>query len=87
VIQYSRWLVFFAIPAYRICRQWHIITLFFEECLVAANKDYGISFESVLLILAHYKIIINNNSLRFERYLQSNTNSNELNSRYNVNVS
>jgi hypothetical protein len=42
--------------------------LFFEECLVSADKDYRVSFGSVLLILAHRKIINNNKSLRLEGY-------------------
>jgi len=53
------------IPVHKIRRQRHTFTLFFEECLVSADKDYGVSFESVLLILAHYKIINDNKSLRF----------------------
>lgn len=52
------------IPVHKIRRQRHTFTLFFEECLVSADKDYGVSFTSVLLILAHYKIINDNKSLR-----------------------
>lgn len=52
------------IPIHRIRRQRHIFTLFFEECLVSADKEYGVSFTSVLLILAHYKIINDNKSLK-----------------------
>ncbi|KAI5776754.1 Ion transport protein-domain-containing protein [Geopyxis carbonaria] len=58
------------IPIHKIRRQRHMFTLFFEECLVSANKDLGVSFESVLLILAHYKIINDNKSLRLEEYLR-----------------
>ena len=46
-----------------------MFTLFFEECLVSADKDYGVSFDSVLLILAHYKIINDNKSLRYVFFL------------------
>jgi len=53
------------IPIHKIRRQRHTFTLFFEECLVSADKEYGVSFESVLLILAHYKIINDNKSLRY----------------------
>lgn len=52
------------IPVHKIRRQRHMFKLFFEECLVSADKDYGVSFDSVLLILAHYKIINDNKSLR-----------------------
>jgi hypothetical protein len=52
------------IPIHKIRRQRHTFTLFYEECLVSADKAYGVSFESVLLILAHYKLINDNKSLR-----------------------
>ncbi|CUS06927.1 unnamed protein product [Tuber aestivum] len=58
------------IPIHKIRRQRHIYTLFYEECLVSADKEYGVSFTSVLLILAHYKIINDNKSLRLEEYLR-----------------
>lgn len=53
------------IPKQRIQKQRHIFTLFYEECLVSADKDYGVAFTSVLLILAHYKIINDNKSLKY----------------------
>lgn len=53
------------IPTEEIRRRRYTFTVFFEECLVSADKDYGVSFESVLLILAHYKIINDNKSLRY----------------------
>lgn len=37
---------------------------FYEEVLVTADPDRGISFTSVLMILAHYNIISDNKSLR-----------------------
>lgn len=52
------------IPVQSVRRQRHTFTLFFEECLVSADKEAGVSFESVLLILAHYRIINDNKSLR-----------------------
>lgn len=54
------------IPKHRIQKQRHIFTLFYEECLVSADKDYGVAFTSVLLILAHYKIINDNKSLKYD---------------------
>lgn len=53
------------IPKHKIQKQRHIFTLFYEECLVDADKDYGVPFTSVLLILAHYKIINDNKSLKY----------------------
>ncbi|TGZ76287.1 hypothetical protein EX30DRAFT_399378 [Ascodesmis nigricans] len=58
------------IPVHEIRRKRHQFKLFFEECLVSADKDYGVSFESVLIILAHYKIINDNKSLKLEEYLR-----------------
>ncbi|EPS42843.1 hypothetical protein H072_3186 [Dactylellina haptotyla CBS 200.50] len=58
------------LPIWKIRRQRHIYTRFVEECLVAADKERGISFTTVLLILAHYKLIIDNKSLRLEEFLR-----------------
>ncbi|KAL2887402.1 Calcium-channel protein cch1 [Ceratocystis lukuohia] len=44
--------------------------IFFEEVMVAADPDKGISFTSVLMILAHYKIISESKSLRLEEFLR-----------------
>jgi hypothetical protein len=38
--------------------------LFFEEVMVSADIDRGISFTTVLMILAHYNVISDNKSLR-----------------------
>ncbi|RSL68458.1 hypothetical protein CEP53_002571 [Fusarium sp. AF-6] len=43
---------------------------FYEEVLVTADPDRGISFTSVLMILAHYNIISDNKSLRLEEFLR-----------------
>ncbi|CAJ0546434.1 Ff.00g099070.m01.CDS01 [Fusarium sp. VM40] len=43
---------------------------FYEEVLVSADPDRGISFTSVLMILAHYNIISDNKSLRLEEFLR-----------------
>lgn len=52
------------IPKQKIQKQRQIYTLFYEECLVSADKDYGVEFGTVLLVLAHYKIINDNKSLK-----------------------
>lgn len=38
--------------------------VFFEEVMVSADVDRGISFTSVMMILAHYNVISDNKSLR-----------------------
>jgi hypothetical protein len=44
--------------------------IFFEEVMVSADPDRGISFTSVLMILAHYNIISDSKSLRLEEFLR-----------------
>lgn len=39
--------------------------LFFEEVMVSADVDRGISFTTVLMILAHYNVISDNKSLKW----------------------
>lgn len=39
--------------------------LFFEEVMVSADVDRGISFTTVLMILAHYNVISDNKSLKY----------------------
>jgi len=43
---------------------------FFEEVLVSADPDRGISFNGLLMILAHYKVINDNKSLKLEEFLR-----------------
>ena len=43
---------------------------FYEEVLVSADPDRGISFNALLMILAHYKVIDDNKSLKLEEYLR-----------------
>ncbi|KAG9239431.1 BcCCH1, calcium channel protein [Amylocarpus encephaloides] len=44
--------------------------LFFEEVMVSADIDRGISFTTVLMILAHYNVISDSKSLRLEEFLR-----------------
>ena len=39
--------------------------IFFEEVMVSADPEHGISFTTVLMILAHYNIISDSKSLRY----------------------
>lgn len=47
--------------------------LFFEEVMVSADVDRGISFTSVLMILAHYNVISDNKSLKLVHLLSLGT--------------
>ncbi|EKD15941.1 uncharacterized protein L3040_003202 [Drepanopeziza brunnea f. sp. 'multigermtubi'] len=44
--------------------------LFFEEVMISADVDKGISFTTVLMILAHYNVISDNKSLKLEEFLR-----------------
>jgi voltage-dependent calcium channel len=46
------------------------MNVFYEEVLVSADPDKGIGFNSLLMILAHHKVINDNKSLRLEEYLR-----------------
>ena len=43
---------------------------FYEEVLVSADPDRGVSFNALLMILAHYKVIDENKSLKLEEFLR-----------------
>lgn len=43
---------------------------FYEEVLVSADPDKGIAFSTLLIILAHYKVINDNQSLRLHEFLK-----------------
>ncbi|KAK3310294.1 Ion transport protein-domain-containing protein [Chaetomium strumarium] len=44
--------------------------IFFEEVMVSADPERGISFTTVLMLLAHYNIINDSKSLRLEEFLR-----------------
>lgn len=46
------------------------LNTFYEEVLVSADPDRGISFSVCLMILAHYKVIVDSKSLRLEEFLR-----------------
>ena len=46
------------------------LNIFSQEVLVSADPDRGISFLSVLLILAHYNVISDGKALRLEEFLR-----------------
>ena len=52
------------LPINEIRRRRARMNLFYEEVLVSADADKGIAFTSLLMILAHHKVINDNKSLR-----------------------
>ena len=58
------------LPVDEIRRRRKRMNIFYEEVLVSADPDRGISFNALLMILAHYKVINDNKSLRLEEFLR-----------------
>ena len=58
------------LPVLEIRRRRARMNTFYEEVLVSSDPDRGIQFTSLLMILAHHKVINDNKSLR---YVQANT--------------
>ena len=58
------------LPVHQIRRRRARMNTFYEEVLVSADPDKGISFNALLMILAHYKVINDNKSLKLEEYLR-----------------
>jgi voltage-dependent calcium channel len=53
-----------AIPVSEIRQRRARMNIFYQEILVSADPDRGISFTSLLMILAHYNVINDTKSLR-----------------------
>lgn len=49
------------------------LNTFYEEVLVSADPERGVAFSACLMILAHYKIIVDSKSLRLEEFLRRRT--------------
>ncbi|KAK2783520.1 calcium channel protein [Emmonsiellopsis sp. PD_33] len=58
------------IPIQQIRRKRARMNAFYEEVLVSADPEKGISFTSCLMILAHYNVITDSKSLRLEEFLR-----------------
>ncbi|KAF2154780.1 calcium channel-like protein subunit Cch1 [Myriangium duriaei CBS 260.36] len=58
------------LPVEEIRRRRQRMNIFYEEVLVSADPDRGIEFTTLLLILAHYKIIHDSRSLRLDEFLR-----------------
>ncbi|WYZ42990.1 hypothetical protein EsH8_VI_000689 [Colletotrichum jinshuiense] len=58
------------IDVFKVRERRRRFNIFFEEVMVSADPDKGISFTSVLMILAHYNIINDSKSLKLEEFLR-----------------
>ncbi|KAF2120581.1 calcium-channel protein CCH1 [Lophiotrema nucula] len=58
------------LPIEEIRRRRQRMNTFYEEVLVSTDADRGIQFTTLLLILAHHKVINDNKSLRLEEFLR-----------------
>ncbi|USP74293.1 hypothetical protein yc1106_01567 [Curvularia clavata] len=58
------------LPVAEIQRRRKRMNTFYEEVNVSSDPDRGIQFSSLLMILAHYKVINDNKSLRLEEFLR-----------------
>ncbi|KAJ5717320.1 hypothetical protein N7488_002966 [Penicillium malachiteum] len=58
------------IPVETIRQRRQQLNTFYEEVLVSADPERGISFHQCLMILAHYKVISDSKSLRLEEFLR-----------------
>lgn len=53
------------LPIAEIRRRRQRMNTFYEEVIVSCDHDRGIAFNALLMILAHYKVINDNKSLRY----------------------
>ncbi|KAF2266880.1 hypothetical protein CC78DRAFT_458268 [Lojkania enalia] len=58
------------LPVAEIRRRRQRMNTFYEEVIVSSDPDRGIAFTSLLMILAHHKVINDNKSLRLEEFLR-----------------
>jgi hypothetical protein len=58
------------LPVAEIRRRRIRLQQFYEEVIVSSERDRGIAFNSLLMILAHYKVINDNKSLRLNEFLR-----------------
>lgn len=58
------------IPVEEIQQRRQRMEVFYQEMLLSADPDRGVSFTSCLMILAHYNVIEDSRSLRLEEFLR-----------------
>src|SRR2546423_4052348 len=59
-----------SIPVEAIRKKRQRLNVFYEEMMVSADPDRGVSFTSCLMILAHYNVIDDSKSLRLDEFLK-----------------
>jgi voltage-dependent calcium channel len=62
-----------SLPVQEIRRRRARLRQFYEEVLVSSERERGIEFNTFLMILAHYKVINDNKSLRLNEFLRRRT--------------
>jgi voltage-dependent calcium channel len=62
-----------SLPVPEIRRRRARLRQFYEEVLVSSERERGIEFNTFLMILAHYKVINDNKSLRLNEFLKRRT--------------
>jgi hypothetical protein len=58
------------LPVTEVRRRRARLNKFYEEVLVSSDHDRGVAFTDLLMILAHYKVINDNKSLRLHEFLR-----------------
>ena len=58
------------LPVQEIRMRRERMRVFYEEIMVSADPDKGINFTTLLMVLAHYKVINDSKSLRLEEFLR-----------------
>lgn len=53
-----------SLPVHEVRKRRDRMNKFYEEVIVSSDPDRGINFSALLMILAHYKVINDNKSLR-----------------------
>lgn len=59
-----------SLPVHEIRRRRARLQQFYEEVLVSSERDRGVAFNTLLMILAHYKVINDSRSLRLNEFLR-----------------
>ncbi|KAI9839940.1 MAG: hypothetical protein M1819_000132 [Sarea resinae] len=58
------------IPVQEIRARRRVLALFYEEIMFSADPERGISFNSILMIMIHYRVINDSKSLGLEEFLR-----------------
>ncbi|KAI9758157.1 MAG: hypothetical protein M4579_003190, partial [Chaenotheca gracillima] len=58
------------LPVNEIRRRRQQLNIFYEDVMVSADSERGISFTAILMLLVHHKVISDNKHLRLEEFLR-----------------